>query len=101
MSLKDIVETICLNTGIPIDNFSITQKTIFTDGKAKGNLHFCKSCNQDRNISFVKLDCGHELCSECSDKLYDSFKDELDTVILYNCPFCLSKIKNIIYLINE
>jgi hypothetical protein len=76
-----------------MEKLGFSTKEVYPTEKAKINCAFCKTCIQGHVAVF---DCTHETCTMCLDKLADGYK--LDCVdILFECPFCSKKVKNIEY----
>jgi hypothetical protein len=56
----------------------------------------CDICNKNSSTVSIFDTCNHNCCVLCSDYLYDSYLNK-DSSIMFECPFCNSKVYDIIY----
>lgn len=62
--------------------------------KSKGEI--CPICNIAIQSHTAKFSCSHYCCTSCLDNIADSYDKDCQDV-LFECPICLSEIKNIEY----
>lgn len=54
----------------------------------------CKFCNTSKP-HIGEFECLHFCCTDCLDVLYDNY-DSASVELLFECPFCRQKVKEII-----
>lgn len=58
-----------------------------------------KCCFCEKNVFRVSIfdKCKHYCCLECLDSLYDFYKVKDNEDIMFLCPYCREKVKDVIY----
>lgn len=84
---------------INLDLFRIVEILERSENNIELSIYTCELCSKHSSTISIFDTCNHHCCLTCLDNLYDSYysKNSENNSVMFICPFCNSKVYDIIY----